>query len=214
MHHHNREFVATLDADRRARHPQLRPPADSPELARLLRGAADRDATAWSALVERFTARLLRTSRAFRLSAHDAEDVMQTTWLRLLEHADDVREPAAIGRWLETTARRESLRTIRAARREHPTDDEHLRLDPVAPVDECQFVAAEQRAALGTGLIALPERQRQLLAMLFAEDEPSYRHISHALDMPVGSIGPTRERGLARLRRDPKLIAAIGDRDN
>jgi DNA-directed RNA polymerase specialized sigma24 family protein len=42
---------------------------------------------------------------------------------------------------------------------------------------------------------------QQLLLLLLAEPAPSYSQISAALDMPVGSIGPTRARCLRTLRR-------------
>jgi DNA-directed RNA polymerase specialized sigma24 family protein len=45
----------------------------------------------------------------------------------------------------------------------------------------------------------LPERDQQLLRALAATDRPSYTAIAAALDMPVGSIGPTRMRALKRL---------------
>ena len=47
----------------------------------------------------------------------------------------------------------------------------------------------------------LSERDRTLLRMLAADPMPSYEEIGAALDMPIGSIGPTRARALERLRR-------------
>jgi hypothetical protein len=40
-----------------------------------------------------------------------------------------------------------------------------------------------------------------LLRLLLAEPAPSYTEVSAALNMPVGSIGPTRGRCLAKLRQ-------------
>ena len=39
-----------------------------------------------------------------------------------------------------------------------------------------------------------------LLRLLTADPRPPYEEIAAALDMPIGSIGPTRQRALARLR--------------
>src|SRR4051812_46474876 len=164
-----------------------------------MRAAAAGDGGAWSALIERFVARVRGVARAHRLAAHDIEDVVQTTWLRLLEHIDTVREPRALGAWLETTGRRESLRLLRERQREFPTQSEHILDRPVAPVDEQRLVAAEhraalaeRRAALATALEQLPGRQRELVSMLFADSAPSYQTISSSLKLPIGSIGPTR----------------------
>jgi hypothetical protein len=46
--------------------------------------------------------------------------------------------------------------------------------------------------------------------MLLAQPTMSYTQISKALGMPIGGIGPTRARSLARLRRDPELLRAMG----
>jgi RNA polymerase sigma factor (sigma-70 family) len=219
-HHHNRSYIDTLEADRRAIGARRRPPAEAPELERTMLAAAAGNRGAWSALIERFGARVRGVARAHRLAAHDVEDVVQTTWLRLFEHIDTVREPAALGAWLETTGRRESRRIIRARQRECPTDSEQLFDQPVAPVDEQRLVAAERRAALAecgaTLVIALeqlPGRQRALVSMLFADAAPSYEAISSSLGLPIGSIGPTRGRALARLRRDHDLASAVGKLD-
>jgi RNA polymerase sigma factor (sigma-70 family) len=210
MLHHDRHFTDSVVAERRAAAARRRVPADPGELERVVTAAAQGSGGAWSALVERFSARLRRVVRTYRLPAHDAEDVLQTTWLLLLEHIDNVREPRAVGTWLETTARRESLRALTAQRRERPTDEELLAHESAEPVDEARLVAADRRSALRSALQDLSPRQQQLVAMLLSESEPSYAEISRALRMPIGSIGPTRERSLARLRANGDLVSAVG----
>jgi hypothetical protein len=44
------------------------------------------------------------------------------------------------------------------------------------------------------------QRCQQLLRLLMTEPAPAYDEIAAALDMPVGSIGPTRGRCLEQLR--------------
>ena len=46
----------------------------------------------------------------------------------------------------------------------------------------------------------LPWRWQRLMEMLMADPPASYAEISDELGLPVGSIGPTRGRCLARLR--------------
>jgi RNA polymerase sigma factor (sigma-70 family) len=178
-------------------------------LDHLVRAARAGDAGAWSTLVDKFTARIRCVARRHRLRAPDVEDVVQTTWLRLLEHIDGVKEPSAVGAWLETTARRESLRIVRSGRLEELVDEEPAAA--AAPVDEQRLAAAERRTALATALERLPSRDRALLALLVAEPARSYAEISDWLDMPIGSIGPTRARCLARLRQDPALAGAVAE---
>lgn len=210
MHHHHPHFIAAAGADRRERASKHRPAADAGELERLLLAAARGDNASWRALVARFTARVRTVARLHRLSAHDVDDVLQNTWLRLLEHISSVREPAALGAWLDTTARRESLLLIHKAKRERPTDELLRGDEAVEPVAERELIAVERRAALAASVKRLPPAQRQLIAMLLAQPTLSYAEISKSLDTPIGSIGPTRARSLARLRRDRELVRAIG----
>jgi RNA polymerase sigma factor (sigma-70 family) len=153
--------------------------------------------------VDRFASTVWAIARAHRLNAADAADVSQTTWLRLLEHLDRIQQPERIGAWLATTARRESLHVLRVAGRQTPSGYDF----DVLP-DEASMVAPERNlvrsesAQIVTDLVEkLPVRSQLLLRLLSADSPLSYRDISEALSMPIGSIGPTRARALEQLRR-------------
>jgi RNA polymerase sigma factor (sigma-70 family) len=173
----------------------------SPEwLASHLRLAAAGDRRAWSELVDEFEAMLWAIARGHRLGHADGADVVQTTWLRLAENLDRLRDPARLGAWLATTARRECLRTLRASTRELPDPAPPEAVDrEIQPIDGA-LIEAERDAALRSALERLPARDQALLLMLVADSPPSYEEIGAALRMPIGSIGPTRGRALARLR--------------
>jgi RNA polymerase sigma factor (sigma-70 family) len=171
-------------------------------LAPLLAAAGSGDADAWGTIVERFVGLLWATARAHRLSDSDAADVVQTTWLKLVENLDRIEDPERLGGWLATTARRECLLVLRRSHRE-----------PAAAVDEWLDRLPDQRDPLDAGLLAserdaalwqlfeeLPDRCRRLLRVLIADPPPAYADIADALGMPVGSIGPTRQRCLGQLR--------------
>jgi RNA polymerase sigma factor (sigma-70 family) len=171
--------------------------------------AANGDRAAWSALVDRFTPLVWATVRAHRLSDADAADVVQTTWLRLVEHLERITDPERVGAWLATTARRESLRVIAGGARVTPTEA----LDDVADrtPGPAQAVALQERdATLWRALDRLGDRCRALLRLLVNDPPPSYDEISAAMDMPVGSIGPTRARCLARLRDEIETLGING----
>src|SRR5258707_2210453 len=95
-------------------------------VAELVAAAAAGDEGAWSRLVDHFAGLVWSVIRGYRMSAADAADVSQTTWLRLAEHIHKVREPERIGAWLATTAGRECLRLIRQNRRAIPSDNIYL----------------------------------------------------------------------------------------
>jgi len=168
-------------------------------VATLLEAAAEGDDRAWSELVGRFHGLLWGTARACGLSEADAADVTQTTWLRLAEHLGRITEPEALPGWLVTTTRREAIRVSKRARRPIPSvllgaidlGDDRSAADLV--------VRAERHQELRTAFRRLGERCRLLLAMLSADARDSYEEISTQVDIPVGSIGPTRRRCLTKL---------------
>lgn len=189
----------TADSKASDRH-ITRPP---PEVADLVRAAAAGDQAAWDALVDRYTGLVWSIARGHRLGHADAADVAQTTWLRLVEHLDRIVNPAAVGSWLATTARRESLRVLGRGSRAVPTDSDWLLEPPAAdrpPDVDHRLLRDELDDALWEAFEQLPSRCRTLLRVLLADPPPRYEEVSAALDMPVGSIGPTRGRCLERLR--------------
>jgi RNA polymerase sigma factor (sigma-70 family) len=183
----------------------------------MVAGARRGESTAWHAIIERYRPLIHAVARGYRLNECDAEDVGQTVWLRLVEHLDRLREPRALARWLVCTANHESLRLTRSNRRfllVDPLNDPAQHLETGHPGEpDAELLRLEQAQALRRGLATLPPAQRDLLALL-ADDRPlSYREISEILDIPMGSIGPTRGRGLARLRATPAVRDFLDVRD-
>jgi RNA polymerase sigma factor (sigma-70 family) len=170
-------------------------------IARLVNRATKGDQHAWNELVDEFSGLVWATARAYRLNEADADEVNQTTWLRLFENLDRLHNPARVGAWLATTARRECVQVLRHTSRVILTDDVPEQVSQSAAPDTA-LLANERDHALWSALADLPDRDRQLLRMLMADPTPSYAEISAALQMPIGSIGPTRERALQRLRRE------------
>ncbi len=172
------------------------------DVAGLVRAAAAGNEPAWNRLVETYAGLVWAVARSHRLSDADAADVAQATWLRLLEHLDDLRDPERVGAWLATTARRECLRLMRAGHRQLPCgDDLPEPVDPGGSVDDA-LLTGERDAALWAAFGRLRPSDQALLRLLAADPQPSYGEVSAALDMPVGSIGPTRARALERLRAE------------
>jgi RNA polymerase sigma factor (sigma-70 family) len=178
-------------------------PGDRAAVAALVTAAAAGDHEAWDALVDRFASTVWAIARAHRLNAADAADVSQTTWLRLLEHLDRIQQPERIGAWLATTARRESLHVLRVAGRQTPTgyDFDVLPDDGPAVAPDRGLLRSESAQLVSELVDKLPVRSQLLLRLLSADSPLSYRDISEALSMPIGSIGPTRARALEQLRR-------------
>jgi RNA polymerase sigma factor (sigma-70 family) len=180
---------------------------------RLVAAAAAGEATAWHELVDRYTALVLSVVRRHRLQDDDAEDVVQTLWLRLVEHLGELREPAALPGWIATTTRNECLRVIRGRRVIPASDPFEQRSAAGAGVEQetldTTMLEAERHEALLVALAELPDRQRALLTLLIEDPPVPYEEVSARLGIPVGSIGPTRARALARVRSHPAVQALL-----
>ncbi|WP_245582321.1 RNA polymerase sigma factor [Nocardioides halotolerans] len=167
------------------------------------------DAVALDELVRVMTPVLWHVVRAHRLEADVAEDVVQTTWLALVKARGSIQEPAAVGGWLTTTARREAWRVAKASGRGIPVEDDELaRRLPDAGSAEAEVVRRDGDDRLWDAVERLSERCQALLRIVAFEHRPDYTKIAADLGMPVGSIGPTRGRCLQKLRA---LIDTNGD---
>jgi RNA polymerase sigma factor (sigma-70 family) len=175
---------------------------DPGHVALLVRHAAEGDVQAWERLVDQFSRLIWSITGEFRLVESDAADVVQTTWLRLLEHIGRLEYPERVGFWLAATARNECLRSLAAHKRLVLGHEEHEMEKAPAPGPEvdARLLADERAQVVRDALSHLPRRWQRLLELLMADPPASYAEISDQLGLPIGSIGPTRGRCLARLR--------------
>src|SRR3954454_10687957 len=92
------------------------------------------DQQAWAELVNRFSRYVYAiTSRVYRLSQHDAEDVFQDVFARTFQHLDELRDDAAVRPWIATLTRRLCVDCLRAGGREQLVEEP---LDDAAADDE------------------------------------------------------------------------------
>ncbi|MCD0451871.1 sigma-70 family RNA polymerase sigma factor [Actinocorallia sp. API 0066] len=164
----------------------------------LVARARDGDARAWEALVARYHPMLWSIARAYGLPKAAAEDAVQTTWLRLVQHLGDLRSPDAVGAWLATTCRRECAPLARVPAPRDPADD----ADP-GPGPEALCVERDRLSRVAAALESLPEPCGRILRLLAAT--ASYAEVAAALGLAPGSVGPARARCLGKLK------AALGE---
>ena len=76
-------------------------------------------------------------------------------------------------------------------------------LDPRLPADESAEESAVRNQTAGRlwrAVAQLNDRCQRLLRVVAFEERPDYAGLAADLQMPVGSIGPTRQRCLGKLR--------------
>lgn len=170
-------------------------------MRRLVGEAASGDPAAWDQLVEAFSGLVWSVVRGYGLYGAEAADISQTVWLRFVEHLSRIRQPERAGAWLATTARHECLRVLRRRGRNVAMADVPEDLAGAADADPgAVVIATEDHAVLMTALEQVSAPCQALLRLLIADPPLSYDEVSAVLDMPKGSIGPTRQRCLNRLR--------------
>lgn len=176
-------------------------PDRSARMADLLAAAREGSEDALGQMVTELSPLLWQVARAAGLSSGDAEDVLQTTWMRLVAHLGDIHDSTALTSWLVTTTKREAWRVSAEGRRQLPADQESFaELPDQGPGSEEQVITEDQRRVLWAAIGQLSRRCQELLRIIAFAPRPDYTAVAAALGMPVGSIGPTRGRCLAKLR--------------
>lgn len=175
-------------------------PDRAERLAALMNAARDGSDQALDQIVTELSPLLWQVARAAGLSPGDAEDVVQTVWMRLLSHLDGIRSATALTAWLVVTTRREAWRVRAAGRRQLPADQDWLAALPdQEPGSEDQVILDDQRRALWAAIGQLSPRCQELLRIIAFVPRPDYGVVAAELGMPRGSVGPTRGRCLAKL---------------
>lgn len=172
----------------------------------LVLACAQGDDDAWAALVARYQRLLYSIPRRAGFDEDAAADVLQQTFLKLLQNLDKIQQPGQIHAWLVTTARRETLGVIRKQKGTakisiDDTDGESAREYPSSePLADQILLTMEQQHRVRTAVAGLDDRCRDLITMLFYSDDTiSYAEIAGQLGISEGSIGPTRARCLDKL---------------
>jgi RNA polymerase sigma factor (sigma-70 family) len=188
------------------------PARGDPVVINLVSRARQGEQQAWDALVERYCPLIWSICRRHRLSDADAEDVVQSAWLKLVQQLDRIHDPAALPGWLATVTRRECVRVLHVTGRppvaEYVENSENLPGRQARTAEE-ELLAAECHAALREAFLDLSPSDQRLIALLIEDPPVPYAQISDRLGIPIGTIGPTRGRCLDKLRRHPAIAALI-----
>jgi RNA polymerase sigma factor (sigma-70 family) len=163
--------------------------------------ARDGETAALNEIISELNPLLWHVARSEGLGAEEAADVVQTSWLELLRRLHEIRSPQALTSWLVTATRREAWRVRELSRRQAADGTARLESAPDPDPGPGELLLADERdQILWRHVQRLPERCRQLLRIVAHVPRPDYAAVASAMAMPVGSIGPTRGRCLAKLR--------------
>jgi RNA polymerase sigma-70 factor (ECF subfamily) len=166
--------------------------------AELLRAAGRADGAAFRALVDRHAARLYRVARWLCASEHDAEDVLQETFLAALQGAGRYRGQASVQTWLRQILVRQAAKAWHRDRRWRngvPISSADL---PSSALHES--AAADIRLDLHAALARLGKDHRRVL-VLREIDRLSHTEIAQVLGIPVGTVESRLHRARHEMRQ-------------
>lgn len=158
---------------------------------------------AFGDFVDGTSPRLLALGWYLTGSAHEAQDLVQTTLERVYvrwPHLDTGAAPAYARRVLV------NLRTDRWRRRRREVLVEEPQRDARLPGHAEE---AAQRVDLASALQSLPPREREVVVLRYFADE-SERSVAQILGVTPGTVKTAAHRGLAKLR----IALAEGDEDH
>lgn len=185
----------------------------SPSDTELLGAARKGDEEAWEQIIARYQSLINGISRRHRLAPDDAHDVSQFVWMQLVNHIDNLRDTRALPGWISATTTHRCYEILRTGKRSVSVDPLATGLFDLIKITERKtesegrcgvdddLLRAEQRRAVREGLSELTDTQQELLLFLVADPPVPYSEISRRMNLPIGSIGPTRARLLKKLRK-------------
>jgi RNA polymerase sigma factor (sigma-70 family) len=169
----------------------------------LVEGCLHGEPEAWSALVDKYKNLIFSIPVKQGFSADEAADIFQTVCLILISELPRLREPRALPAWLIQTTAHKCFRWKNEGQRyvDMSAREEMLPGEP-SKIPEALVAELEREQILRNAVAELSQDCRRMVELLFYwAPSPSYDDIATALQIPKGSIGPTRMRCLEKLKR-------------
>lgn len=157
-----------------------------------------------AALFEQHHERVFRVARRITGNAEDAEDVLQTVFLRIMRREDPAPRAEEAGNYMHRAATNASLDLLRRrkAARSEPIDDAE-RFHNHEPGPDARHEDAEVRRKVRAALATLNPRAAEIFVLRYF-DGYGNREIARLLDTSWSTVAVTLHRTRAKLQKDLK----------
>ncbi len=170
------------------------------DVAELIERCRGGDQAAWGRLIDSFAGYVFAIARRHRLHEDQCEDVAQTVFSTLARRVHQIEQATALQGWLATTTKRECWRVLKSTRRAGQVAQSSVEEPSVESAADETLVRLEAAQSVRLALEQIGHKCRVLIEELFLRaSTPDYAAIAARLSIPIGSIGPTRNRCLAKL---------------
>lgn len=154
-------------------------------------------------MVKRFQGPLLAYAMSLLGSLHEAEDVVQETWIRADRAIADLRDPAGVWAWLRRISHNAAMDAAARTRRQGaPTDpsalEEKAALNPPDAEEHREEPSPITLVAIIGAIESLPETYREAAVYHYLQEWP-YSRIA-------GALGIGEEAARQRVSRAGKLL--------
>jgi RNA polymerase sigma-70 factor (ECF subfamily) len=159
----------------------------------LIRAALGRDDPAAAAILwDRYARDLLAFLQALLCSRHDAEDVLQTAFVRIVRKRRYLANAQSLNGYVFRIARNEAASFARLRRRRNSGDQWLEAVETDARPQEC---AEELQAALAR----LPQEQREIVVLKIYRDK-TFQEIGEMLELSPNTAASRYRYGIEKLR--------------
>ncbi len=158
----------------------------------LLRKAQQGDALAVERLIELYQDTIYSMAVSFTRDPHQAEDLAQDAWIKILRGLPRFRHDSKFSTWLYRITMNTFLNSTRAVKREAEVVGS-LAVDSESPEPKLESTLDVQEAVRG-----LPEEFRSVVLLRYVADL-SYKEIASVLELPLGTVQSRLKRALDKL---------------
>ncbi len=157
----------------------------------LLRAVADGQTQALAELYRKTDTAVYAYALSILKNAHDAQDVMQTCYIKIFHHAGDYRPNGKPMAWILTIVKNLCLNILRTERKVLPLEETvYLRAD----------TGADDRLLLQACMQELNDEERQIV-ILHAIAGFKHREIAQYLSMSVSTVLSKYHRAMQKMKR-------------
>jgi RNA polymerase sigma factor (sigma-70 family) len=189
----------------------LTPPGNYSDDLKLSEALRKGDPDAFRFLVEKFQEKIIRTSKGFVHSHHEAEDIAQEVFIEIYRSVDRFRGDSGLSTWIYRITINKSLNYLRSSTRREiisffelsGSDGQTYRIDPAANPEsypDADINISEQQQALYSAIDNLPYKQKTAF-ILSKYEELSYKEIANIMRVSVSSVESLIFRAKQNLQR-------------
>ncbi|HLJ97341.1 MAG TPA: sigma-70 family RNA polymerase sigma factor, partial [Gemmataceae bacterium] len=156
-----------------------------------------REEAAFVALLQRHGPMVLQVCRRVQGNDHDAEDVLQATFLLLARKAGSIRKPESLASWLHGVAQRLAMKARSQESRRQAIERRAADMRSTGQVSDATW--RELQRTLDEALRHVPEKYRLPLVICYLEGK-TQEEAARQLRCPLGTVRSRLARGRERLK--------------